>query len=115
MSNEDSNWLTHLKECKLSDVLLKPDNFHSYSELVDYIQGYKIRPKMYNHIYAIYDKELSVLDIFDEQVTSDKKVPIKNITMLLFNAFRYKDIRNINRDEVLSIIDNKFQEVVNKL
>jgi len=120
IKSEDA-WLTHLNQLNLSDILLSEENFGKYSSLIEYIEGIKTKPKQFNTIYAVYDKNEKKLDVFIEEdfnAFSDNDpnvVKLNNVTAMLLRLFRGRDIWKADRDDILGEIDSEFLFEVNRI
>lgn len=119
LRNED-NWVNHVCQIDLTDVLLSEDNFGSFSNLVSYINGIKYKPSKFYIIYAMYDKRQKKLDIYGEEdykrfLDNDDYVKLINVSSMFLDLFGNIDVSVTGEDKILNGINTEFSFRISKL
>ena len=113
------DWFEDVSSTSLTSVLLRNSNFGTYSDLVSYIEGIQKDPKgyLYSEIFIAYDRELKMLDIYDEvaRVKRSKYVLFGSLTFILLDIFKTNQLSQLSESEVKRLIDERFTEVANRL
>ena len=110
------DWFDHVSKTKLTSVLLRDTNFENYNDLIAYIEGVKQDSKGYSEIFMAYDREMKMLDIYDEvaRIKRSKYVNFGSLTFILLDIFKAKSPSQLSESEVKRLIDERFVEIINR-